>query len=46
MQTVDIWQEYIWKRFGRGCAVLVSKDGVELEDGLFFLRGELASLDI
>jgi hypothetical protein len=27
-------------------AVLVAKDGVELENGLFFLRGELPSLDI
>jgi hypothetical protein len=28
------------------CALLVAKDGVELENGLFFLRGELPSLDI
>jgi hypothetical protein len=27
-------------------AILVSKDGVELENGLFFLRGEFPSLDI
>jgi hypothetical protein len=46
MQTVDRWQIYMWKRFVRGCAVLVAKDGVELENGLFFLRGELPSLDI
>jgi hypothetical protein len=36
----------LWKRFGRGCALLVAKDGVELENGLFFLGGELPSLDI
>jgi hypothetical protein len=47
MYTVDIWQEYIWYRFCRGRqAVLVSKDGVELENGLFFLRGKFPSLDI
>jgi hypothetical protein len=36
----------MWKRFGRGCALLVAKDGVELENSLFFLGGELPSLDI
>jgi hypothetical protein len=30
----------------RCSGVLVAKDGVELEDGLFFLLGELPSLDV
>ena len=37
------WVAGICKRCS---AVLVAKDGVELEDGLLFLLGELPSLDV
>ena len=43
---VYVFEDCTSKMFVDRCAVLVAKDGVELEDGLLFLRCELSSLDI